>query len=106
MFTIVQNQHNDKLRIISKQTRTAVFVILVLLLTLLVTSVSADATAVDFDSYALGTVNGQDGWSMTGPEVHANLTFKPPGILPRLCQALNNPACKLQPVRIEAMALV
>ncbi|HEX3095558.1 MAG TPA: hypothetical protein VHQ20_00375 [Patescibacteria group bacterium] len=28
---------------------------------------SADSNSVDFESYSLGSVNGQDGWSSTGP---------------------------------------
>ena len=42
------------------------FVVLCLLVGLGLTAV-ADSLSVDFESYALGSVNGQDGWSSTGP---------------------------------------
>lgn len=31
------------------------------------TSARADSNTINFDSYTLGTINGQDGWSSTGP---------------------------------------
>ena len=39
----------------------------VILIIALTASVIADTIGVDFETYSLGNVNGQDGWSMTGP---------------------------------------
>src|SRR3989344_8275513 len=43
--------------------------VIFLALTLFATQVFADSTSVDFEDppYALGNINGQDGWVFTGP---------------------------------------
>lgn len=39
----------------------------VLMSLMLVAPATASTTTIDFESYTLGNINGQDGWSMTGP---------------------------------------
>ena len=48
-------------------TRASFVTIICILLLTLASSVLADTIGVDFETYTLGNVHGQDGWSKTGP---------------------------------------
>lgn len=61
---------------LKKKINIVIAMITLVLAGFVVNSTLADSNAVDFELYTLGSVNGQDGWSATGPtydqEVEAN----------------------------------